>query len=201
MTGYVECNLSRRSLRVRKKAVSGYTFNNQPTNSSLFLSDHLSLNHEKSVTNFPQHPIRNLFLLACHIGGKNLRYQGAEDHNIDSLLPSLFSSSLLRYRLGLHLLLACHIGGKIWWYQGAEDHNTDSLLPSLFSSSLLRYRLGWTSLFSQWKAFPHSKAGFGATPQLTRLALSRSSIRRKCHESVIDCFSSAEPRANGRIPR
>src|SRR5258708_2150489 len=130
MTGYVECNLSRRSLRVRKKAVSGYTFNNQPTNSSLFLSDHLSLSHEKSVTNFPQHPIRDLFLLACHIGG------------------------------------------KIWWYQGAEDHNTDNLLPSLFSSSLLRSRLGWTSLFSQWKAFPHSKAGFGATPQLTRLALS-----------------------------
>jgi hypothetical protein len=78
--------------------------------------------------------LRSLFLLACHIGGKTLRYRGAEDHNTDSLLPSLFSSSLLRSRLGLHLLLACHIGGKIWWYQGAEDHNTNNLLPSLFSS-------------------------------------------------------------------
>jgi hypothetical protein len=169
---------------------------------SLFLSDHLSLSHEKSVTNFPRHPIRNLFLLACRSGGKIWWYQGTEDHNTDNLLPSLFSSSLLRSRLGSHLLLlACRSGGKIWWYQGTEDHNTDNLLPSLFSSSLLRSRLGWTSLFSQWKAFPHAKAGFGATPQLTRLALSHSSIRRKCHESVMDCFSSAEPCPNGRIAR
>src|SRR5260221_6057726 len=106
MTGYVDWNLSRRSLRVRKKAVSGYTFNNQPTDSSLFLSDHLSLSHEKSVTNFPQHPIRDLFLLACHSVGKIWWCQGAEDHNTDNLLPSLFSSSLLRYWLVLDILLS-----------------------------------------------------------------------------------------------
>src|SRR5260221_7029364 len=144
MTGYVECNLSRRSLRVRKKAVSGYTFNNQPTDSSLFLSDHLSLSHEKSVTNFPQHPIRDLFLLACHSGGKIWWCQGAEDHNTDNLLPSLFSSSLLRYRLGFPLLFALHTGCKISRYQGAEAHNTDNLLPSLFPSSLVPYPLRCT---------------------------------------------------------
>src|SRR5258708_5757611 len=81
--------------------------------------------------------LRSLFLLACHIGGKTLRYQGAEDHNTNNLWPSLSSSSLLYYRLGLHLLLACRIGGKTLRYQGAEDHNTDNLLPSL-SSSLQR---------------------------------------------------------------
>src|SRR5437016_5984910 len=38
------------------------------------------------------------------------------------------------------------------------------------------------------RAFPNSKAlpaGFGATPQLRRLALSDTSIRRKRHESVM----------------
>jgi hypothetical protein len=84
--------------------------------------------------------LRSLFLLACHIRGKTLWYQGAEDHNTDNLLSYLFSSSLLHYRLGWHLLLACHIWGKILWYQGAEDHNTDNLLSYLFSSSLLHYR-------------------------------------------------------------
>ncbi len=37
-------------------------------------------------------------------------------------------------------------------------------------------------------AFPHTKAhpaGFGATAQLTRLALPAPNIRRKCHESAM----------------
>ncbi|HEX6553638.1 MAG TPA: DUF2000 family protein [Ktedonobacteraceae bacterium] len=41
----------------------------------------------------------SLFLLACHIVGKILRYQGVEDHNKDNLLSYLFSSSLLRFQV------------------------------------------------------------------------------------------------------
>jgi hypothetical protein len=69
-----------------------------------------------------------------HIEGKNLRSQGAEDYNTDNLLPDAFSSSLLRSRLGWHLLLACHIEGKNLRSQGAEDHNTDNPLSFVFSS-------------------------------------------------------------------
>lgn len=46
---------------------------------------------------------RCFFLLACHSWSKTLRSQGAEGHNRDTLLPSLFSSSFLRARFGWHL--------------------------------------------------------------------------------------------------
>jgi len=44
------------------------------------------------------------------------------------------------------------------------------------------------SLSDHLKAFPHAKVqpeGFWTTTQLRHLALSRASIRRKCHESVM----------------
>jgi hypothetical protein len=44
------------------------------------------------------------------------------------------------------------------------------------------------SLLDHLRAFPHAKvqpAGFRAPPQLTRLALSGPTIRRKRHESVM----------------
>jgi hypothetical protein len=47
----------------------------------------------------------------------------------------------------------------------------------------------------EMRAFPDSKAlpaGVGATPQLRRLALSDTSIRRKSHESVMAVALNAE---------
>jgi hypothetical protein len=47
------------------------------------------------------------------------------------------------------------------------------------------------------RAFPHSKApsaGFWTTPQLTRLALSSTSIRRKRHESVMSIVMGSGPK-------
>jgi hypothetical protein len=43
------------------------------------------------------------------------------------------------------------------------------------------------------RAFPHSKVGFGATPQLTCLTLSGPSIRRKRHESVMSSVMNNSP--------
>src|SRR5258708_23577958 len=66
----------------------------------------------------------------------------------------------------------------------AQDKTHDLLFYSFLSSDL----------FLSEKPTHVSPAGVGATPQLTRLALSAPSLKRKCHESVINLVIASSPK-------
>src|SRR5258707_11117279 len=78
-----------------------------------------------------------------------------------------------------------------------DDHANFTCWSSRASSSLAAELKACSPLpiIPLERACPYSKAqpaGFRATPQLRCLALSRTSIRRKCHESVMSLVMGSD---------